>query len=58
MRAAGKPAMTKAEVQDFVSRYMPAYEHYLPGLYASGPDASEGKPVLSFRIDDGRNPVK
>ena len=50
--------MTKAEVQDFVSRYMPAYEHYLPGLYASGPDASEGKPVLSFRIDDGRNPVK
>ena len=58
MRAEGKPAMTKEEVADFVSRYMPAYEHYLPGLYADGPDGSEGKPVLSFRIDKKRNPVK
>ena len=57
MRAAGKTAMTKEQVADFVDRYMPAYSHYLPSLYADGPDGAEGKPVLSFQIDNGRNPV-
>lgn len=56
-RAAGKPAMTEAEVKDFVDRYMPAYHAYLPALYSEGPDGAEGKPVLSFQIDATRNPV-
>jgi D-glycerate 3-kinase len=57
MRRAGKPAMTEAQVADFVDRYMPAYAHYLPGLYKNGPDGAENKPVLSFQIDSMRNPV-
>jgi len=57
MRNAGKPATTPEQVADFVDRYMPAYAHYLKGLYALGPEGSTGKPVLSFQIDHGRNPV-
>lgn len=58
MRAAGKPAMTPAQVKDFVDRYMPAYAHYLETLYARGPaGAQSSTPVLSFQIDHGRNPV-
>lgn len=57
MRRAGKPAMTEAQVSDFVDRYMPAYAHYLPGLYKNGPDAADDKPVLSFQVDNMRNPL-
>jgi len=57
MRAQGKPAMTQEQVKDFVDRYMPAYQHYLAGLYRHGPDTGEGKPLLDFQIDKGRNPV-
>jgi len=57
MRDAGKPAMTVQEVADFVDRYMPAYAHYLEGLYATGPAFSLAKPVLGFQIDAQRNPV-
>jgi D-glycerate 3-kinase len=57
MRSKGKPAMTPEQISDFVDRYMPAYRHYLPGLYKNGPDGSEGKPVLSFQVDAMRNPV-
>ena len=34
MRASGKPGMTEEQVASFVSRFMPAYKAYLPGLYA------------------------
>lgn len=43
MRAAGKEGMTDEQVQDFVSRYMPAYATYLPALYGEeGPDRRTG----------------
>ncbi|KAA8540442.1 hypothetical protein F0562_024639 [Nyssa sinensis] len=37
MRADGKPGMSDEEVMDFVSRYLPAYNAYLPALYSEGP---------------------
>ena len=42
MRAAGKPSLTDDQVADFVSRYMPAYETYLPRLYSEGPQRRPG----------------
>lgn len=33
LRDAGKPAMTQAELRDFIDRYMPAYKLYIPALY-------------------------
>ena len=47
----------RAQVKDFVDRYMPAYAHYLRGLYTQGPAGANGRPVLSFQINHGRNPV-
>ena len=38
MAKAGRPGMSDEQVADFVSRYMPAYEAYLPGLYAAAGD--------------------
>lgn len=34
MRAGGKGGMTDAQISDFVARFQPAYQAYLPGLYA------------------------
>ncbi|KAJ0075022.1 hypothetical protein Patl1_34390 [Pistacia atlantica] len=34
MREAGNPGMSDEEVKDFVSRYLPAYNAYLPTLYS------------------------
>lgn len=53
-RAAGKPALTEAQVADFVQRFMPAYAAYLPGLYAEGPTGRAGAPVLSLAVDATR----
>ena len=57
-------AATVVQVQDFVNRYMPAYQAYLPGMYAKGPSTAEshkedGNPglphnVLIFEIDESR----
>lgn len=33
MRESGRPGMSEEEVNDFCSRYMPAYRAYLPALY-------------------------
>ena len=33
MKARGKDGMSDAAVADFVSRYMPAYDAFLPDLY-------------------------
>ncbi|WZZ07425.1 hypothetical protein YC2023_093346 [Brassica napus] len=41
MRQAGKAGMSDDEVNDFVSRYLPAYKAYLPTLYAEGPSGSD-----------------
>lgn len=40
MREAGRPGMSEEQVQDFCSRYMPAYRAYLPGLYKSRQQSS------------------
>ncbi|CAI0396027.1 unnamed protein product [Linum tenue] len=57
MREAGKPGMTDEEVEDFVSRYLPAYKAYLPVLYAEGPMGSTPENLLVIEIDEGRNPI-
>lgn len=43
MRADGKPGLSDEEVADFVSRYLPAYNAYLPTLYKEGPHGSDPK---------------
>lgn len=57
MREAGKPGMTDEEVMDFVSRYLPAYNAYLPTLYSEGPNGSDPNHLLVVEIDEGRNPI-
>ncbi|MED6183098.1 hypothetical protein PIB30_034938 [Stylosanthes scabra] len=57
MREAGKPGMSDDEVRDFVSRYLPAYNAYLPTLYLEGPNGSDPKRLLTIEIDEGRNPI-
>lgn len=58
MRASGKPGMTDAQISDFVSRFMPAYEAYLPGLYSRGPTSSKKGKTLIIEVDADRSPVK
>ncbi|KAJ4718207.1 D-glycerate 3-kinase, chloroplastic [Melia azedarach] len=57
MREAGKPGMSDEEVKDFVSRYLPAYNAYLPTLYSEGPNGSVPERLLVIEIDEGRNPL-
>mmetsp|Transcript_5851 Transcript_5851/g.17285 ORF Transcript_5851/g.17285 Transcript_5851/m.17285 type:complete len:337 (+) Transcript_5851:231-1241(+) len=44
-------------VRDFVARFLPAYEAYCPGLYASAKEGLDGKPTLFFEMDKGREPI-
>lgn len=57
MRAAGKAGMTDEQIEDFVSRYIPAYEAYLPGLYARGPTTARPGRTLVIEVDEARAPV-
>ncbi|XP_034197239.1 D-glycerate 3-kinase, chloroplastic [Prunus dulcis] len=57
MREDGKPGMSDDEVKDFVSRYLPAYNAYLPTLYSEGPEGSDPKRLILVEIDEGRNPI-
>ncbi|KAL6144757.1 hypothetical protein ACLB2K_055447 [Fragaria x ananassa] len=57
MREAGNPGMSDDEVKDFVSRYLPAYNAYLPTLYSEGPRGSDPKHLIVVEIDEGRNPI-
>ena len=60
MRAAGRPGLSDAQVADFVERFMPAYELYLPTLYRRGPERRGGDPavpVLTVTVDINRHPV-
>lgn len=50
MRKAGKPSLSDAQVQDFIDRFMPAYEFYLPTLYASGPERRENSSALMVKF--------
>mmetsp|Transcript_12363 Transcript_12363/g.40683 ORF Transcript_12363/g.40683 Transcript_12363/m.40683 type:complete len:376 (-) Transcript_12363:133-1260(-) len=59
MRESGRSAMSDAQVADFVARYLPAYEAYLPALYSpKGPSGAEGKPLLRIRVDQNRAVVQ
>jgi D-glycerate 3-kinase len=58
MRAAGKPGMTDEQIADFVSRYIPAYTAFLPGLYAAGPTTAKAGRTLVIEVDDCRCPVQ
>lgn len=57
MRAAGKPGMSDEQIADFVSRYIPAYTAYLPGLYAGGPTTGAKGRTLVIEVDQARAPV-
>ncbi|GAB4816968.1 hypothetical protein N2152v2_004014 [Parachlorella kessleri] len=57
MRASGKPAMTDAQVQRFVDRFMPAYRCYLPGLYSQGPTTARPGHLLVVEVDGSRDPT-
>ncbi|XP_056173271.1 D-glycerate 3-kinase, chloroplastic-like [Syzygium oleosum] len=57
MREAGNPGMSDEEVKDFVSRYLRAYEAYLPTLYSEGSKGSDPEHLLVIEIDEGRNPL-
>lgn len=57
MRASGKPGMTDEQIADFVSRFQPAYEAYLPGLYAAGPTTCKPGKTLIIEVDQNRSPV-
>ncbi|KAF8058124.1 hypothetical protein HT031_005784 [Scenedesmus sp. PABB004] len=52
MRAAGKPGMSDEGIADFVSRYIPAYTAYLPGLYARGPTGARAGRTLVIEDPD------
>ena len=59
MRTAGKPGLSDEEVADFVARYMPAYQAYLPGLYNPAGRAVGGVErhrVLEVELDRQRSP--
>jgi D-glycerate 3-kinase len=45
------------QVMDFVSRYLPAYDAYLPTLYKEGPNGSDPDHLLVIDIDEERNPL-
>ncbi|RHY92324.1 hypothetical protein DYB37_000344 [Aphanomyces astaci] len=51
----GVPAMTSTQVSDFVDRFMPAYDQYLPALYATdGHSLVHRVPRLTIEIDVDR----
>ncbi|CAK4623732.1 unnamed protein product, partial [Aphanomyces euteiches] len=56
MREEGKPAMTPEQVKDFVDRFMPAYERYLPQLNSdsAGPSSISRIPRLTVTIGQHR----
>jgi D-glycerate 3-kinase len=50
--------MTDEQIADFVSRYIPAYTAYLPGLYAAGPTTAKSGHTLVIEVDEFRRPVQ
>ncbi|KAG1670117.1 hypothetical protein FOA52_013693 [Chlamydomonas sp. UWO 241] len=57
MRASGKAGMSDAQIEDFVSRFMPAYQAYLPELYRAGPTTCKPSKTLVIEVDAQRSPV-
>jgi len=58
MRASGKAGMTDAQIADFVSRFIPSYQAYLPGLYAAGPTTASANHTLIIEVDQNRSPLQ
>ncbi|GLC45781.1 hypothetical protein PLESTB_001156700 [Pleodorina starrii] len=57
MKAGGKAGMSAEQIADFVSRFIPAYTAYLPGLYAAGPTTARSGRTLIIEVDQKRSPV-
>jgi len=58
MAAAGRPGMSDQAIQDFVNRFMPAYEAYCPALYAAAAcEGVDGKPTMRVDVDGARRPI-
>lgn len=59
MRNKGLPGLSDEQVKDFVARFMPAYQTYLPDLYQHGPQRRNDHPVpvLQVLVDETRFPV-
>ena len=55
MRAANKPAMSVEETKDFIDRFYPVYQCYLPGLYRKS--KTTPIPCLTFCLDEHRAPL-
>ncbi|KAJ1452796.1 P-loop containing nucleoside triphosphate hydrolase protein [Pelagophyceae sp. CCMP2097] len=57
-RDQGLGAMSDEQLRDFVARFLPAYQAYLPALYKSAQHGGvDGKPTLIGFLDAQRNPV-
>lgn len=54
MKAAGKEGMSDEGVTEFVNRYLPAYDTYLPGLYEEGPTTCQKGRTLFIEVDEHR----
>jgi D-glycerate 3-kinase len=57
MKEAGKDGMSDQEVHAFVARYMPAYQAYLPEMYAKGPTTAQPGRCLFIQVDEKRSLV-
>lgn len=53
--ATGGGGMSDEQVADFVDRFLPAYEAYLPGSAELGPPGSEKGKVLVVGVEDDRS---
>ena len=53
--ASGGKGMTDEQVKDFVDRFLPAYEAYLPGAAERGPPGSKKGRVLVIGVEDDRS---
>ena len=46
--------MSDKGVREFVNRYLPSYNAYLPGLYDKGPTTSKPGHLLYVEVDENR----
>jgi hypothetical protein len=51
------PRCAHLQIADFVARFIPAYQAYLPGLYAAGPTSAQPGKTLIIEVDMNRSPV-
>lgn len=51
----GKPALSKAEVRDFINRFIPAYVNYVPRLLDIENNMLHSKSTMKIKVDSFRN---